>query len=140
MNIKNKIRPCLNSSQNKTVKTSQRSRQVGGYGQNLAKDFLQQRGYEVLTENYYTRSGEIDLICQKNSQIIFIEVKTRSSNNYGIPEEAISKIKKEKLRKTALYYLQEQTIVNENWRIDSVAVEISKINKIAQIRHHKNIY
>jgi len=113
---------------------------IGIFGQDLAKDFLQQREYQILTENYYTQAGEIDIICQKDEQLVFIEVKTRTSQEFGIPEQAIDKNKKEKLHKTALNYLQENKISQENWRIDCIAIEINKDTKTAKIRHHKNIY
>jgi len=113
--------------------------QIGDFGQKLAANYLQKKGYDILAEKYFAKVGEIDLIVQKNGQIIFVEVKTRLSNKFGLPEEAIDEFKKEKLYAAGLKYLEEVQIKNENFRWDCVAIEIDKANKIAKIRHHKGI-
>jgi putative endonuclease len=112
---------------------------IGDFGQQLAADFLLKRGYLILAEKYYTREGEIDIVAQKDQQIIFIEVKTRSSAKFGLPEEAIDRQKKEKMQQAALLYLQEKPISDDNYRFDCLAIEIDKKNKKAVIRHHKCI-
>ncbi|OGY41577.1 MAG: hypothetical protein A2Y82_01125 [Candidatus Buchananbacteria bacterium RBG_13_36_9] len=112
---------------------------IGDFGQKLAKDFLIKRGYAILAEKYFARVGEIDIIAQKDQQIIFIEVKTRLSNNFGLPEEAVDAKKREKMYKACLKYLEENQIESDNFRLDCIAVEINKIDKKAVIRHHKGI-
>jgi len=112
---------------------------IGKFGQQLAGQFLVKRSYEILSENYYTRVGEIDIIAQKNEQIIFVEVKTRTSENYGTPEEAVNDRKKEKMYDTALKYLSEKEVDHDNFRLDIIAIVIEKENMKAKIRHHKNI-
>ena len=97
MGFKNKIRPWHGLSLEGIKEDSQWSRQVGDFGQQIAANFLKSRDYTILSENYYSREGEIDLITEKDGQIVFVEVKTRLNNNYGLPEEAISQSKKEKL-------------------------------------------
>ena len=111
---------------------------IGDFGQKIARDFFQKRGYKIRTENFFTQNGEIDLIVEKDSQIVFAEVKTRLSDKFGLPEEAIDKKKIGRLRLAALKYLAEAQIGNDNYRFDCVAVEIDKKHKKAKIRHHKN--
>ncbi|MBD3359406.1 MAG: YraN family protein [Candidatus Buchananbacteria bacterium] len=113
---------------------------IGKFGQQLAAQFLLNRDYQLIKENYYCPEGEIDLILADQKQLVFVEVKTRLSNKFGLPEEAIDQNKKEKLYQTALTYLAKEEINHDNWRIDCLAVEIDQANKKAQIRHHKNIY
>ena len=113
---------------------------IGKFGQQLAAQFLLKKNYQFLAENYYCQAGELDLIFADQGQIVFIEVKTRLSNEFGLPEEAITKSKKEKLYQASLQYLTDQQINHDNWRIDCLAVELDKVNKKAKIRHHKNIY
>jgi putative endonuclease len=113
---------------------------VGQYGQKVAVDFLQSRGYQILGQNFYSRLGEADIIAQINGQIVFVEVKTRLSTNCGLPEDAVSEAKKEKLYNTALIYLQKNRIDHDNFRLDIIAIEIDSFQGIARIRHHKSIY
>ena len=113
--------------------------QIGQYGQQIAKEFLIKRGYQVIKENYYTRLGEIDLIIKDHNQLVFVEVKTRTSLKFGLPEEAVSQFKKERMINCALQYLSEKEIQDDNYRLDIIAILINKDNKKALIRHHKNI-
>lgn len=72
----------------------------------MAKAYLEERGFLFIESNFYTRTGEIDLIMKKRGTIYFIEVKTRFSTNYGFPESAVTKTKIEKIKKTALLYCE----------------------------------
>jgi len=114
-------------------------KKIGAFGEVLAADFLVRRGYRILDWHFQTRGGEIDLIAEKDKQIIFVEVKTRTNKDFGLPEEAIDQRKKIKLIETARWYLATSGREIENYRIDSIAVEIDRINKKARIRHFKNI-
>ncbi|MCX6745254.1 MAG: YraN family protein [Candidatus Parcubacteria bacterium] len=112
---------------------------IGSFGQQLAADFLKQRNYQIVAQNYYTRLGEIDLIAIKDGQLIFVEVKTRLSEKFGLPEEAVTDRKKEKMYQTALQYLEKEKVNHDNFRFDILAVMIDRYGKKAVIRHHKNI-
>lgn len=69
-------------------------KKIGAFGERIAADFLSRRGYKIIDWHFQTRVGEIDLIAEDNSQIIFVEVKTRTGSNFGLPEEAINREKK----------------------------------------------
>ena len=112
---------------------------IGKFGQKIAAEFLQKRGYIILAENFLTRFGEIDLVAQSGPQIVFVEVKTRLSQKFGLPEEAIDANKKEKLLQAGLEYLAKNQVLSDNYRFDCVAIEIERAKKIARIRHHKGI-
>ncbi len=114
-------------------------REIGAWGEKLAADFLVSRDYEIIDRHFQTRLGEIDLIARQAGQIIFVEVKTRTNNNFGLPEEAIDQRKKMKLIETARWYLARRSGEAENYRIDSIAVEIDRGQKKIRIRHSKNI-
>lgn len=68
--------------------------------------FLVQKGFSLLYRNYRSRFGEIDLIMENGEFLIFVEVKLRKNSRYGTPAEAVTRQKQERLRKTALLYLQ----------------------------------
>ena len=139
MNVKGKIRPWLGSKNDRLINGESRSRQVGIFGQKLAADFLRQKKYQIEAENFRAREGEIDIIAAKDGQLVFVEVKTRLSNRFGLPEEAVSESKLEKMRQTALKYLELKQLNHDNYRFDIVAIEIDKAQKKAIIRHYKNI-
>jgi putative endonuclease len=121
------------------VVLSNYKKQVGSFGQNLAGQFLQKRNYKIIRENFAVKEGEIDIICEKDDQLIFVEVKTRLSENFGLPEEAVNDAKKEKIYIAALKYLEQEQINHDNFRFDCLAVLIDKVQKKATIRHYKNI-
>lgn len=112
---------------------------IGKFGQDLSAEFLQKRGYKILSENFFTRLGELDLIAEKDGQIVFVEVKTRLGHKFGLPEEALNFDKAKKMKEAALEYLTQNNINSDNYRFDLVAVEINEAEKKAQIRHYKNV-
>ena len=103
---------------------------LGRAGEKLAVDFLKKKGFKILKTNYKTPVGEIDIIAQDNDAIVFIEVKTRSSDNYGLPREAVDGKKQEKYYKTATLYLQKEGKMDSSCRFDVVEIENGQINHI----------
>ncbi len=99
--------------------------ELGKMGEIAAAKYLNKNGYKLLARNYRCVLGEIDLIAQLNNTIVFIEVKTRRSLNYGYPEESITLTKQNKIRKVANYYLKDNKIFNMNCRFDVVTVLVS---------------
>lgn len=109
-------------------------RELGLKGEGIASDYLKKEGYKVITRNFHTRYGEIDIICEKASTLVFVEVKTRRSTVYGMPEEAITPRKIEHLKKAALIYLEQEKRFYKELRFDVVGILIKgqdiKINHI----------
>jgi putative endonuclease len=83
---------------------------LGKLGEEKAIEFLKKKGYKIIERNYRTKIGEIDLIAKKKREIIFIEVKTRSSDKFGLPEEAVNERKLKKIEQVALTYLDSKKI------------------------------
>lgn len=80
---------------------------LGEYGENAACAYLQRQGYRILARNFrYRRYGEIDIVASKAGVLSFIEVKTRYSQRYGAPAEAVTLTKQRKIYRCAEYYLQ----------------------------------
>lgn len=82
------------------------SRELGEWGEALAAKYMIQKGFSLLEHNYHSRYGEIDLILENGDFVVFAEVKLRKSSRYGTPAEAVTPRKQEKLRLTAMCYLQ----------------------------------
>lgn len=79
---------------------------LGNKGEDLAAEFLKQKGCRIISRNFKTPMGEIDIIAQDGKTLVFVEVKTRTDNSFGRPFEAVNRRKREKLRKVALCYLK----------------------------------
>ena len=103
---------------------------LGRVGEKRAVDFLKKNGFKILKTNYKTIVGEIDIIAEEKGVIVFIEVKTRSNDNYGNPCEAVDKRKQEKYYKTATYYLQKEKKTDFECRFDVIEIENGEINHI----------
>lgn len=84
-----------------------RRKETGKLGEELAALMLEEKGYEILERNYRCRFGEIDIIARKRDILTFVEVKTRSGDAYGTAAEAVTWTKQQKIRQTALQYLNE---------------------------------
>ncbi len=96
--------------------------QIGKTGEKQAARYLESNGVAVLTMNYYTPYGEIDIIGKKGDLLIFCEVKTRTSRKYGFPEESITAKKRNALINSSLFYLQENDLLDSFWRIDVISI------------------
>lgn len=83
----------------------QNNRQKGTLYEEKAKEYLLQKGYQILEQNFRIQSGEIDIIAMEGEILCFIEVKYRTTNAYGTPLEAVDFHKQTQIRKTAKYYL-----------------------------------
>lgn len=105
---------------------------TGQRGEAIASRYLEKLGYEILSKNFRSRYGEIDLITQHQGTIIFVEVKTRSGIRQGLPCEAVNLDKQNRLRRMAEYYLMVTGNTNKPCRMD--VVEIIMQEKGAFIR------
>ena len=113
-------------------------KELGALGEKMARDFLKKRGYRLWESNYSCREGEIDIVAQDNDYLVFVEVRTRSSTDFGSPEESVTAAKKEKLVNLALHYLQSHQKLPPFWRIDVVAVELDERGKASRIELIEN--
>lgn len=86
------------------------SRATGTWGEAQVAAYLRKKGYRLLAHSFHCRFGEIDLIAQKGKMLCFVEVKTRTNLEFGLPREYVTIAKQEKLRKTAAFYLSRQEL------------------------------
>lgn len=98
-----------------------RNRRVARWGEDAAADYLTSRGYRILARNVRTPYGEIDLVAEIEDLTVFVEVKTRTSRVYGLPEEALTPRKRRHMRDSAAHYAAEHGL--ETWQCDAIAVE-----------------
>ncbi len=95
---------------------------LGREGEDHAAKFLARRGYKILERNYRTASGEIDLIALHRGVVVFVEVKTRTSDAYGAPELAVNPQKQLRMVKAALGYIKNKKLHQVQCRFDVVAI------------------
>lgn len=103
---------------------------LGRIGEKTAVKHLKGKGFKILETNYKTRLGEIDLIAKDGEYTVFVEVKARSSDAFGVPSEAVDKRKREKYYKVASEYLLIHGLTDTPCRFDVIEIEDGKINHI----------
>lgn len=101
-------------------------RSSGQLGEDLATNFLQEKGYKILCRNFHSRLGEIDIIAQEQNVLVFVEVKTRWNKSFGLPEEAISHRKITSIIKTGQYFKLLHPNLPDSLRIDAVVIEMKE--------------
>lgn len=101
---------------------------LGAHGEEVACNYLRSRGFTIVAQNYRCRSGEIDVIARRSGVLVFIEVKTRRSVTYGLPQLSVTPFKQRQLSKAALTYLSQNRLMNVPARFDVVAVLIQDGN------------
>lgn len=95
---------------------------MGSWGEESALKFLKSKGYKILAKNYKSNLGEIDIVARDKDTICFVEVKTRSSDKFGLPQEALSNFKQRQIAKTALSFLKENKLLDKKARFDVIAL------------------
>jgi len=113
-------------------------RDTGILGEKLARGFLKKRGYRILETNYRCPQGEIDIVARHKDFLVFIEVRTKTSLEFGSPEESITPLKKERMRATAFHYQQTHDNLPQLWRIDVVAIELNQTGKLSRVELIEN--
>jgi len=119
------------SSKTKNLKT-------GRLGEEIAKKYLQVNRYAIIEQNYRTRHAEIDLIALYKGILIFVEVRTKKGERFGIPEESINRNKKIKLMGNAKAYVAKKRWKKE-YRIDAICIVLDDNYRVKRINHYKNI-
>jgi putative endonuclease len=119
-------------------------KQLGNYGEKLALEAYEKAGYEVVAQQYRCAMGEIDLIVKKEDVLVFVEVRTKTSQRYGTAEESITDKKKHTIRKVSQFFLQDFTY-NQRFndigiQFDVIAIYIDKQTKQAWIKRYDQAF
>lgn len=103
------------------------NKEIGKYGEELAKNFLIKKGYEILEMNYrFSRNAEIDIIASKKNILHFVEVKTRTQNIFGKPLEAITPNKLKQIYSCAIFYMSNTNKKYKKYQIDAIGILLTK--------------
>lgn len=113
---------------------SKSNRRTGNRGEQLAADYLSDRGYAIIARNFSGRRGEIDIIAQKGSTLVFCEVKTRRSAGFGSPASSVTGPKQASIIRTAMEYMATHDLHDTEIRFDVIAILLSTSGK-TEIEH-----
>jgi len=114
-------------------------KKIGNFGEKIAADYLQELGYKLLDQQYTTRYGELDLVMFESGSVVFVEVKTRTTDTFGLPETSITQKKLERIQNAGLLWLQTHPEVNDVWRIDVISVILDHHNTVKDVQHFINV-
>jgi putative endonuclease len=112
--------------------------EVGKLGEKAARKFLKKRGFRIRETGFRCPHGEIDIVAQQKDYLVFVEVRTKTSLDFGTPEESITQAKKKKLIASALTYTSTHEKLPALWRIDVVAIELDDKGKTKRINLIEN--
>lgn len=113
--------------------------ELGRRGEALAAEHLEQRGLEVLDRNWRCQQGEIDLVARDGGELVFVEVKTRSSEAFGHPLEAITVQKLARLRRLAAAWCDAHPGNHDRIRIDAIAI-VAPARGVPEIEHLERVF
>ena len=114
-------------------------KETGRRGEELAALYLSRLGFEIVERNYRCRWGEIDIICRRGNLMVFVEVRSKSTERFGTPEETINRTKVSRIRRTAMEYLREKAAGRPfNMRFDLIAITFQKGQ--GNIKHIKGAF
>lgn len=114
------------------------TRAKGARYEDLAEAYLFEQGYRILGRNVHSRTGEIDIVAEHNSTIVFVEVRMRARKDYGSPAESVTNTKVLRLRKQAELYLYKNRLLDRDARLDIVSIYEGK-QGVPEITHLINV-
>ncbi len=107
-------------------------------GESIAKKYLENKGYQIIEQNYRTRYSEIDIIAKKDNILTFVEVRTKRSSAFVSPEESINWKKLKKLYWNADNYAAIKKYKGQ-YRVDAICIVLNPDNSVNKLEHHEKI-
>lgn len=118
--------------------------EVGRIGEDLAREYLEKKGYKIIEQNYKSKYSEIDLVTEKSQgffgekELVFVEVRTKIGENFGTPEDTLKKKKLSKVRFGAISYS-----AFKKWtgpiKVDAICIVLKPDYSVDRLTHHENI-
>jgi len=111
---------------------------VGRYGEDVAASYLVRSGWQILDRNWRSRAGELDIVALQGTELVVVEVKTRTGDGYGHPAEAVTPVKLARLRRLAAQWLAEHDQRPASVRVDVIAVRTTR-RGAARVEHLQGV-
>ncbi|MCS7265535.1 MAG: YraN family protein [Armatimonadetes bacterium] len=112
----------------------------GKLAEREAAFYLRRRGYQIITQNLKLKQGEIDLVALKGNLVIFVEVKARSSEEFGTPIESLLPKQQQRIRRAAEAFLAKRGWSERDRRFDLIAIDLDERGYVKQIEHIPNAF
>lgn len=118
-----------------------KAKMLGYNGETLAARFLQNKGYEILKNNFTVRGGEIDLVTRNGNVLVFVEVKTRTGSSFGHGDESMHRLKRMRMHRAVEQYLDRiEKNGDRDYRIDLIEIEVAPdTQSLKNITHFEDI-
>jgi len=116
-----------------TAKKEKSTRDSGKFGEEIAERFLVSEGYEIIARNFKTRYGEIDLIAEEKGILVFVEVKARRSEEFGMPGDKVDRNKQRRISRMAVAYVHENNIRDRDCRFDIVEIHLGEGKQVLSV-------
>ena len=120
-------------------RTKQRPYDLGKSGEEIALHYLEDKKYKIIARGFRLFRGEIDIIAFDRKTLVFVEVKTRKSRDFGLPEESVTPSKQRQIRKIAQGFLAKNNFQDVECRFDVISLSFNE-NKGYSVRHIKNAF
>ena len=120
-------------------KNKQRPYDLGKSGEEIALHYLEDKKYKIIARGFRLFRGEIDIIAFDRKTLVFVEVKTRQSRDFGLPEESVTPSKQRQIRKIAQGFLAKNNFQDVECRFDVISLSFNE-NKGYSVRHIKNAF
>ena len=117
------------------------NKKTGDRGEDIASQFLEDNGFRIVHRNFrYSTFGEIDIIAKKDGVLVFVEVKTYKTEEFGEPLLLVNHRKQEKIRKLAQIYMLQKKIEDTDCRFDVIGIKSSKTGADNSVTHIENAF
>lgn len=116
------------------------NKQLGDLGEDLAARYLTAHGYVIIAKKFRCRSGEIDIIALDKRVLVFVEVRSRSDDEHGMPYETVNNLKRRRIRRVALAYQAGHGLLDHDSRFDCVSVLFGDENNVKNIEIIKDAF
>lgn len=112
--------------------------ELGRRGEVIAENYLEASGYKIIKRNYRIGHSDIDILAMNGAVLVFVEVRTKSSADSGMPEESLNKKKIRRMTRTAELYIAKNGYTGSA-RLDAVCIVLNRSNKIAYYKHYRDV-
>lgn len=113
---------------------------IGKQGEQIAREELEAKGYEILVTNFRCKVGEIDIIARDRHIVVFVEVRTITSVRYGPAYNTVTYPKQRQVKRAALFYISKYNLVNTQFRFDVIGITLNRKTGIYKLDHIENAF
>ena len=116
------------------------TKEIGDAAERHAQRLLKRSGYRILDTNYRAAGSEVDIVASKGAAIVFVEVRSKSTDRFGSPRQSIGRTKQRRLTRAAIAFLKSRRLSNTSWRFDVVEVILRPDGEVASAEIIENAF